>query len=115
MMVPEYQSAWPGIANARAAAAKSNPAALFLSGLLLMASSGFVTRSSCAEPAAAGSAPQIEQPLRAVLDAPLLFVKRHSYTGIHIYDTFYKWPPGGGVFTSSKIRPPRARNGRFVR
>ena len=31
-----------------------------------------------------------------LLDAPLLFVKRHSYTGIHIYDTFYKWPPGGG-------------------
>jgi len=30
------------------------------------------------------------------LDAPLLFTKRHSYTGIHIYDTFYKWPPGGG-------------------
>ncbi|MHB9065232.1 MAG: HzsA-related protein [Pirellulaceae bacterium] len=30
------------------------------------------------------------------LDAPLLFVKRHSYTGIHIYDTYYKWPPGGG-------------------
>ncbi len=34
--------------------------------------------------------------LRALLDAPLLFTKRHSYTGIHIYDTFYKWPPGGG-------------------
>lgn len=34
--------------------------------------------------------------LRAKLDAPLLFVKRHSYTGIHIYDTYYKWPPGGG-------------------
>lgn len=31
-----------------------------------------------------------------LLDAPLLFVKRHSYTGIHIYDTYYKWPPGGG-------------------
>jgi len=31
-----------------------------------------------------------------LLDAPLLFVKRHSYQGIHIYDTFYKWPPGGG-------------------
>jgi hypothetical protein len=30
------------------------------------------------------------------LDAPLLFVKRHSYSGIHIYDTYYKWPPGGG-------------------
>ena len=23
-------------------------------------------------------------------------MKRHSYTGIHIYDTYYKWPPGGG-------------------
>ncbi|MBI5832132.1 MAG: hypothetical protein HZB16_07460 [Armatimonadetes bacterium] len=33
---------------------------------------------------------------RPMLDAPLLFVKRHSYTGIHIYDTYYKWPPGGG-------------------
>ncbi|MCR4413806.1 MAG: hypothetical protein NUV77_15405, partial [Thermoguttaceae bacterium] len=38
----------------------------------------------------------IEKAMRARLDAPLLFVKRHSYTGIHIYDTFYKWPPGGG-------------------
>jgi hypothetical protein len=25
-----------------------------------------------------------------LLDAPLLFVKRHSYTGIPIYDTYYK-------------------------
>ncbi len=37
-----------------------------------------------------------EKKLLAKLDAPLLFVKRHSYSGIHIYDTFYKWPPGGG-------------------
>ena len=37
-----------------------------------------------------------EQEMLPLLDAPLLFVKRHSYTGIHIYDTFYKWPPGGG-------------------
>jgi hypothetical protein len=36
------------------------------------------------------------QQLTTHLDAPLLFVKRHSYTGIHIYDTYYKWPPGGG-------------------
>ncbi|MHC4637405.1 MAG: HzsA-related protein [Planctomycetota bacterium] len=28
----------------------------------------------------------------SLLDAPLLFIKRYSYTGIHIYDTFYKWP-----------------------
>ena len=37
-----------------------------------------------------------EQQPTQLLDAPLLFVKRHSYTGIHIYDTYYKWPPGGG-------------------
>jgi len=36
------------------------------------------------------------QRMRRLLNAPLLFVKRHSYTGIHIYDTYYKWPPGGG-------------------
>lgn len=40
--------------------------------------------------------PTVEQQMRNLLDAPLLFTKRHSYTGIHIYDTFYKWPPGGG-------------------
>ncbi|MHC4243659.1 MAG: TolB family protein, partial [Planctomycetota bacterium] len=32
------------------------------------------------------------------LDAPLLFVKRHSYQGIHIYDTYYQWWPGGGIY-----------------
>ena len=36
------------------------------------------------------------RPLATNLDAPMLFVKRHSYSGIHIYDTYYKWPPGGG-------------------
>jgi len=45
---------------------------------------------------AADSLDTIEATLRQQLDAPLLFVKRHSYTGIHIYDTYYKWPPGGG-------------------
>ncbi len=43
------------------------------------------------------------------LDAPLLFVKRHSYTGIHIYDTYYKWPPGGGgIYVLENPRAPRA-------
>jgi hypothetical protein len=32
------------------------------------------------------------------LDAPMLFVKRHSYQGIHIYDTYYQWWPGGGIY-----------------
>ncbi len=38
----------------------------------------------------------LEKSMVAMLDAPLLFAKRHSYEGIHIYDTFYKWPGGGG-------------------
>ncbi len=39
-----------------------------------------------------------EASLRSQLDAPLLFTKRHSYLGIHIYDTYYKWGPGGGIY-----------------
>lgn len=43
-----------------------------------------------------------------LLDAPLLFVKRHSYTGIHIYDTYYKWPPGGGgIYLLENPQAPR--------
>ncbi len=43
------------------------------------------------------------------LDAPLLFVKRHSYTGIHIYDTYYKWPPGGGgIYVLENPSAPRS-------
>ncbi len=38
----------------------------------------------------------LEQAMLSKLDAPLLFAKRHSYEGIHIYDTCYKWPGGGG-------------------
>ena len=38
----------------------------------------------------------LEQAMFSKLDAPLLFAKRHSYEGIHIYDTCYKWPGGGG-------------------
>ena len=46
----------------------------------------------------------------ALLDAPLLFVKRHSYTGIHIYDTYYKWPPGGGgIYVLENPAAPRAQ------
>ncbi|MCZ7639465.1 MAG: hypothetical protein M5U12_27520 [Verrucomicrobia bacterium] len=46
--------------------------------------------------------------LRAYLDAPMLFVKRHSYTGIHIYDTYYKWPPGGGgIYVLENPAAPR--------
>lgn len=49
-----------------------------------------------------------ETKLQRLLDAPLLFVKRHSYTGIHIYDTYYKWPPGGGgIYVLENPAAPR--------
>ncbi|MDY0167726.1 MAG: LamG-like jellyroll fold domain-containing protein [Thermoguttaceae bacterium] len=59
-------------------------------------------------PAPADDAGDVEQSMRRQLDAPLLFVKRHSYTGIHIYDTFYKWPPGGGgIYVLENPAAPR--------
>lgn len=36
--------------------------------------------------------------LRHRLDAPLLFVKRHPYFSDHIYDDYYTWHPGGGIY-----------------
>lgn len=46
--------------------------------------------------------------LLGLLDAPVLFTKQHSYTGIHIYDTFYKWPPGGGgIYVLENPAAPR--------
>jgi len=55
---------------------------------------------------------EAETKLRRLLDAPLLFVKRHSYTGIHIYDTYYKWPPGGGgIYVLENPSAPRSPRG----
>ena len=53
--------------------------------------------SCLAAPAAARRSDE-ETALRERLDAPLLFVKRLNYLGIHIYDTYYKWRPGGGIY-----------------
>ena len=35
---------------------------------------------------------------RTQLDAPLLIVKRHPYMADHIYDDYYTWHPGGGIY-----------------
>ncbi len=35
---------------------------------------------------------------RALLKNPILFAKRVNYQGLHIYDTFYQWRPGGGIY-----------------
>ncbi len=54
---------------------------------------------------------EVEQAMRQALDAPLLFVKRHSYSGGHIYDTFYEnqWRPGGGIYIVENPSAPRAQ------
>lgn len=36
--------------------------------------------------------------LRSLLDAPMLFVKRHAYFAGHIYDDYITWRPGGGIY-----------------
>lgn len=65
--------------------------------------------AGAAGPSPAPSPPAAEEPMLAFLDAPLLFTKRHSYTGIHIYDTYYKWPPGGGgIYVLENPSAPRA-------
>jgi len=35
---------------------------------------------------------------RNILDTPIVFAKRVNYQGLHIYDTFYQWRPGGGIY-----------------
>ena len=61
-------------------------------------------------PAPPPTSPEVEKQLLGLLDAPLLFVKRHSYTGIHIYDTYYKWPPGGGgIYVIENPAAPRSQ------
>ena len=53
--------------------------------------------------------------LREMLDAPLLVVKRPSYQGIHIYDTYYQWHPGGGIYIiENPWDPPQAHRVRAV-
>ncbi|MCP4396375.1 MAG: hypothetical protein GY801_03555, partial [bacterium] len=55
---------------------------------------GLKTESADALRKAEEFAEFVQQPYRSLLDRPLLFIKRYSYKGIHIYDTFYKWPAG---------------------
>lgn len=43
----------------------------------------------------------------SILDSPILFTKRHSYQGIHIYDTYYQWRPGGGIYILENPSAPK--------
>jgi len=52
---------------------------------------------------------------RSILDSPLLFVKRFNYQGLHIYDTFYQWRPGGGIYVlENPAEPPEKHRIRAV-
>ncbi|MFW6164488.1 MAG: hypothetical protein ACODAJ_17090, partial [Planctomycetota bacterium] len=47
-----------------------------------------------------------DQAMLGQLDAPLLFVKRLNQKGIHIYDNFFKWRPGGGLYVLENPADP---------
>jgi len=52
---------------------------------------------------------------RNELQAPILFVKRFNYQGLHIYDTFYQWKPGGGIYVlENPADPPEQHRIRAV-
>ena len=79
---------------------------VILAGVLGIAANG---KAADAAPADQALSTNAAASLLKRLDAPLLFVKRHSYTGIHIYDTFYKWPPGGGgIYVLENPSAPRS-------
>ena len=52
---------------------------------------------------------------RSELNTPILFVKRFNYQGLHIYDTFYQWRPGGGIYVlENPADPPELHRVRAV-
>ncbi len=59
-----------------------------------------------AEPGHLSDTPSVSA--KASLDSPLLFVKRYNYQGLHIYDTFYQWRPGGGIYILENPADPPA-------
>ncbi len=48
--------------------------------------------------------------LSQTLDFPILFNQRPNYQGIHIYDTCYKWYPGGGIYVLENPSDPPAEH-----
>ena len=52
----------------------------------------------CALAVSRGAASLPERAEREALAGPVLFVKWFNYQGLHIYDTFYQWRPGGGIY-----------------
>ena len=42
-----------------------------------------------------------------LLDFPILFSKQHNYQGLHIYDTYYQYRPGGGLYVLENPSAPK--------
>ncbi len=75
------------------------PSPALLRAFVLLAAVSCVTIPVAAEEnRQAADRPQREANLRSLLDAPLLFVKRHPYMSGHIYDDYLTWHPGGGIY-----------------
>jgi len=47
-----------------------------------------------------------QEGLRTLLDAPMLFVKRHPYMAAHIYDDYLTYHPGGGIYVVENPADP---------
>ncbi|MBR5758111.1 MAG: PD40 domain-containing protein [Thermoguttaceae bacterium] len=47
------------------------------------------------------------------LDFPILFSKQHNYQGLHIYDAFFQFRPGGGIYVLEN--PSASKEERRVR
>jgi len=71
---------------------------------------GAVVLSTSTAPAAEASKDDSQaKSMLPLLDAPLLFVKRHAYMAPHIYDDFYTWHPGGGIYVIENPADPPAK------
>ena len=42
-----------------------------------------------------------------LLDFPILFSKQHNYQGLHIYDAYYQYRPGGGIYVLENPSAPK--------
>ncbi|MDR1497311.1 MAG: hypothetical protein LBS59_02675 [Puniceicoccales bacterium] len=49
-------------------------------------------------------------PIQPFPNIPILFTKRQNYQGIHIYDTFYQWRPGGGIYILENPADPAEKH-----
>jgi len=76
--------------------------------VVLMLAAAFLSCPVIALSLAADAPAEDGADLVKMLDAPILFAKRFNYVGLHIYDTYYKWHPGGGIYILENPSAPRA-------